>query len=124
MPYGAEALKDSAKTILIVEGEKTAEAAKRIFPDLIVLSWVGGSGSVHLTDWTVLMRREVILWPDNDKPGLKCMAKLKSILDAAGVDLVRVVSLPPDTPKSWDLADDLPEGWNQTFLDKLMSESI
>ena len=124
MPYGAEVLKNSVKPILIVEGEKTAEAAKKIFPGLTVLSWVGGAGSVHLTEWSVLMRREVILWPDNDKPGLKCMAKLKSILDAAGVDLVRVVQLPAGTPKGWDLADDLPEGWNMAYLHNLIEGSI
>lgn len=124
MPYGAEALKNYAQLVLIVEGEKTAEAARKIFPGLTVLSWVEGSGSVHLTDWSSLSGREVILWPDNDEPGHKCMAKLKSILKEAGVESCRIVSLPPETPLQWDLADPLPEGWNRDTLDNLIRELI
>lgn len=124
IPYGAEALKDSTKTVLIVEGEKTAEAAKKLFPELVVLSWLAGTGSVHLTDWSLLDCRDVILWPDNDEPGLNCMIKLKGILEGVGASSVRIVSLPSRTPHSWDLANDLPEGWNRDTLDHLIHESI
>ena len=124
LPYGAELLKDSANTVLIVEGEKKCDAARGIFPDMRVVSWVAGTGSVHLTDWFSLSGREVILWPDNDEPGLKCMAKLKAILGKAGASSVRVVLLPDDTPQGWDLADAWPEGWNQTTLNNLIKESV
>ena len=124
LPYGAELLKTSSNTVLIVEGEKKCDAARSIFPDMTVLTWVAGTGSVSLTDWGLLFGREVVLWPDNDDPGLKCMNKLKTILEKVGVCSVRIVSLPADTPQGWDLADPLPEGWDQTTLDNLIRESV
>ena len=124
LPYGTELLKTSSNTVLIVEGEKKCDAARSIFPDMTVVTWVAGTGSVHLTDWGFLSGREVVLWPDNDEPGLKCMNKLKTILEKVGVSSVRVVSLPDETPQGWDLADSWPERWNQTTLDNLIKESI
>jgi hypothetical protein len=123
-PYGAELLKGSLNTILIVEGEKKCDAARSIFPDMTVVSWVAGTGSVHLTEWSVLKGRDVILWPDNDGPGLKCMEKLKTILEKAGANSVRVVSLPAGTPQGWDLADSLPNGWDMATLDRLVREAV
>lgn len=124
LPYGAELLKHSVNTILIVEGEKKADAARVIFPNMTVLSWVAGTGSVHLTDWSCISDRTVVLWPDNDDPGIKCMAKLKSILEKVGAQSVRVVSLPFHTPHQWDLADELPEAWDRTTLVNLIKEAV
>lgn len=124
LPYGAELLRGSNNTILIVEGEKKCEAARSLFPDMTVISWVAGTGSVHLTDWSVLKGREIILWPDNDEPGLKCMEKLKMILGKAEASSVRVVSLPSDTPQGWDLADEFPDGWDKAYLQKIVIEAI
>lgn len=123
-PYGAELLKSSTNTVLIVEGEKKCDAARSIFSALTVLTWLAGTGSVHLTEWTVLKGREVILWPDNDNPGLKCMEKLKMILEKVGAGSVRVISLPADTPQGWDLADPLPDGWDMATLDRLVCEAV
>ena len=124
LPYGAELLKNSNKSILIVEGEKKCEDARGIFPEMTVMTWVAGTGSVHLTDWSSLSGKEVVLWPDNDEPGLKCMKKLKTILEKGEVSSIRVVSLPADTPQRWDLADELPEGWDMASLDNLIRDSI
>ena len=124
LPYGAELLKTSTNTILIVEGEKKCEVARNFFPNMTVMCWIAGTGSVHLTNWSALKNRDVILWPDNDEPGLKCMPKLKTILEKIEASSVRIVSLPADTPQGWDLADPLPEGWDQTTLDNLIRESI
>ena len=123
-PYGAELLKNSNNTVLIVEGEKKCDAARKIFPDTTVITWIAGTGSVHLTDWSPLAGREVILWPDNDEPGLICMEKLKKMLEKAGVGSVRIVSLPADTPQGWDLADTLPVGWGRDTLDNLLRKAI
>lgn len=124
LPYGAELLKTSSNTVLVVEGEKKCDAARGIFPDMTVVTWVSGTGSVHLTDWSSLSGKEVVLWPDNDDPGLKCMNKLQTILEKVGVGSVRVVPLPDDTPQGWDLADSWPERWNQTTLDNLINEAV
>jgi hypothetical protein len=123
LPYGAELLTGSTNTVLIVEGEKKCEAARSIFPNMTVVSWVAGTGSVHLTDWSALASRDVVLWPDNDEPGLKCMPKLKNILEGVGASCVRIVSLPTDTPHGWDLADEFPVAWDKVYLEKLISEA-
>lgn len=121
LPYGAELLKGSSNTILIVEGEKKCESARSLFPDMTVISWIAGTGSVHLTDWSALAGRDVVLWPDNDEPGLKCMAKLKNILEGFGANSVRIVPLPDDTPHGWDLADEYPDTWDHGTLISILA---
>jgi len=79
MPYGLETLKND-RNVLIVEGEKAAEAAKAMFPQNPVLSWPNGAAAVRSTDWSALKRRKVIVWPDNDAPGRAALADLAEIL--------------------------------------------
>jgi hypothetical protein len=109
--YGLDQLKANPEaTVLVVEGEKTAEAAKTLFPDHAVVTWSGGCGSVHKSDWSVLKDRNVVIWPDNDQPGLKAAAKITEILNQQGNDRVTIIDLPSTLPHKWDLADQLPEG--------------
>jgi len=123
--YGLEKLaQDPSKPVLVVEGEKKADAAQKMLPEYHLLSWIGGAGNVGKTNWDCLAGREVILWPDHDEPGVRCMECLKTILRAAQCISVKIVQLPKDTPKGWDLADAWPEGWNQTTLDNLIKDSV
>lgn len=108
--YGGQHLLANPKApVLIVEGEKTADAAKIIFPDYIVLTWPGGSGGVKVVDWSGLSQRKITIWPDADEPGLKAAANIAEILKASGAEGIKLVDLPEDLPKSWDLADEIPE---------------
>jgi putative DNA primase/helicase len=91
--------------VLVVEGEKTADAAAKLFPDHAVITWQGGSAAVDRVDWSVLTGRNVLLWPDNDSAGRKAMTHLKARFPDA-----TVVSLPTSLPERWDLADPLPAG--------------
>lgn len=119
--YGLEKLKDHPdKPILVVEGEKTADAAQKLLPAYTVVTWIGGTGSVKKVDWTPLAGKDVTIWPDNDEPGLKAAHIIKDKLDQVNLDRglgspVKIVDLPKDLPKKWDLADALPMGW--TFKD-------
>jgi Ti-type conjugative transfer relaxase TraA len=97
------------KPVLIVEGEKTAEAAKHIFPDMVVTTWNGGAGAPHLSDWSPLKDREAIIWPDNDKVGFKAARAVESLCHDAGVKTIQTVQ-PENCPEKWDLADKLPSG--------------
>ena len=109
--YGLDQLKPKPDvSVLVVEGEKTAEAAKSLFPDYAVVTWSGGCGSVHKSDWSVLKDRNVVIWPDNDQPGLKAAAKITEILNQQGNDRVTIIDLPSTLPHKWDLADQIPEG--------------
>lgn len=57
---------DPRATILIVEGEKDADAATLLFPSFIVTTWMGGANAVAKSDWPVIQGRDVIVWRDND----------------------------------------------------------
>ncbi len=91
--------------VLLVEGEKTAEAALRFFPTYICTTWQGGSESFSKADLAPLQGRDVVFWPDNDEPGIAVVDEVLASLPQA-----RVVELPPCMPHKWDLADPVPEG--------------
>lgn len=94
--------------VLIVEGEKTADAAKMLFQSMVVTTWPGGAESVDRADWSALHKRKVVLLPDNDDPGIKAMTRLAKLLHDAGADEIKGITpaLPGETlPKGWDVAD-------------------
>jgi putative DNA primase/helicase len=109
--------------VLITEGEKAAEAAALLFPDLVVLSWCGGSQALQAVDWTPLAQRAVTLWPDADGPGREAMATLSALL--LELDCTVAVVLPPGcTESDWDLAD-APgaDGWDLADADWTPAEA-
>lgn len=91
--------------VLIVEGEKTAVAASKLFPSHVVLTWQGGSKRVARAAIDPLLTRAtpIVLWPDADKPGRDAMVYLKARIPSA-----RLVHLPDSLPDGWDLADPIP----------------
>lgn len=91
--------------VLIVEGEKTADAAQRLFPSAVAITWPSGCKAIDKADWSSLAGRRCTLWPDADAVGKDAMAKLAPRLLAAGVAQVRIVHPPADVPEGWDLAD-------------------
>lgn len=95
--------------VIVVEGEKTADAAREIFQSYVIVTWPGGSSAAKFADWDVLKDRDVILWPDADEPGIKAMNSIGEILQKSNCASVKMVQLPKDLSKGWDLADD-PEG--------------
>lgn len=95
--------------VLVVEGEKTAEAARQLFPDHAVVTWSGGANSVDKSDWSPLAGRDVVLWADNDEPGKKAMEAIAATLKTVARS-VQFVQLPIELPKGWDLADTIPDG--------------
>ena len=97
-------------SVLLVEGEKTADAAQTFFPHYAVLTWSGGTNAVSKADFSPLHARNVVIWPDNDEPGFKAALALAEILErkVASLSIVQ----PPDTlPEKWDLADFAPAGF-------------
>jgi Ti-type conjugative transfer relaxase TraA len=138
-PYGLEKLRnDQDKPILVVEGEKTADAAQKLLPGYHVLSWIGGRSNVDKTNWECLAGRTVSIWPDYDYDlgGQKAAEKLSETItnhnrNAGKESPVGVVHLPEhlhDGPErlkdGWDLADKLPEGWTVGTVEKMIMESL
>lgn len=96
--------------VIVVEGEKTADAASVLFPTSCVVTWPGGSHAADKTDWTPLYGRAVIVIPDADDPGRKACSKICAILSANGCT-VRWIDPEPTRPRGWDLADALADHW-------------
>lgn len=107
--YGLE-LWHASETIVIVEGEKCADALVSIGVD--ATSLMGGANtSIEKTDLTPLAGKTVVLWPDHDTPGSSLMDKLAEPLAALGC-AVRRLTPPAMKPVGWDAADAVAEGFD------------
>lgn len=106
--------------VLVVEGEKTADAAARLYPGHAVCCWSSGCKSVGRADWASLRGRLVWLWPDADEPGGQAMAKLAGMLLALDCTVV-VVENDPAAPLGWDLAD-APASWTTALAAKVLAK--
>lgn len=80
--YGIERLKPG-KQVMIVEGEKTADAAYELM-NMPVVTWAGGTNAVEHSDWSVLAGYSVIIVPDADKRGREAADKIAAILYRLG----------------------------------------
>lgn len=114
------------KPVLVVEGEKTADAAQKLLPEMNVVSWPGGTGAVNKIDWSPLEGRQVTLWPDNDTAGIKAMEQITKQLIVLGVpeNDIHQVQLPSNTPAKWDLADNLPADWSMATVRDLLNNEF
>ncbi|MEM7171264.1 MAG: DUF5906 domain-containing protein [Pseudomonadota bacterium] len=123
--YRQEQLLDRPEApVLLVEGERCAEAAQEHFPDHVALSWLGGCKAVDQVDWRPLGGRRVVLWPDNDPPGQKAMKKIAAHLQEIGCPDVRLVQVPEGLPPTWDLADCLPHEFQRQNLRDLLESTV
>ncbi len=68
------------------------------------MTWSGGSKAIAKSDFSPLSERNIVIWPDNDKPGMEAAASIYKLL-AGKAKSIRIV--PPDLslPEGWDLAD-------------------
>ena len=108
--YGLNLLASMPRAVVVVvEGEKCADALRRLDPSTPVISWPGGSNGVQYAEWEPLRGRRVVLWPDADEPGRKAMAVVAAILAPLGCQ-VKLVHPAADAPKGWDVADAITAG--------------
>lgn len=120
--YGLDRLYERPQAqVLLVEGEKCADAANAAFGllgvNVVAVSWMGGGKSLSKTYWKSLKGRSVVIWPDNDeegwrttlgyaRPGGSWNRGLFEYLVAAEVDRVKIVHITPESrAKGWDIAD-------------------
>ena len=94
-------------SVILVEGEKTADAAATRFPGQPCVTWCGGVGQVGQADFAPLYGRRIVMWPDNDEPGRQAMATIAETLlkRACTISLID----PSGWPEKWDLADAQPD---------------
>lgn len=146
--YGAELLlADQEANIVLVEGEKAADAARRLLADfpVLVLTWPGGCKAVDKADWSMLAGRKVVGWPDCDsqcyadnqpqagqlkpyheQPGMAAMLRIAEILEQHGASM-RIVAVPKpgaEWPNGHDLADLEAEGWSGDQVMQYLRERL
>lgn len=98
------------KPVLIVEGEKSADAADKLLGEKYqVTTWPSGGNSWSKADWSPIYGRTVLLWPDSDEPGIKCAGQIADHLYANGCQ-VKVLNVQANG--GWDAADALYEGFD------------
>lgn len=120
-----------AKSLVIVEGCKTAAAMEQYFPNSTIVTWQGGSNAVIKTDWTPISNKErVIIIPDADmkidptngqpipweqQPGMKAAIQIAKILTDQKCKVYFVNTQSQAAKKDgWDFADALAEGWEKS----------
>jgi hypothetical protein len=97
-----------APTVVLCEGEGCATALASI-GIAATTAMQGAKAPVEKTDWSPLHGKTVIVWPDNDDPGLEYGRKVAARLIALGC-AVRFVQVPVGKPSKWDAADCVAEG--------------
>jgi putative DNA primase/helicase len=118
------AVSNPEATILLVEGEKTADAVQALYDPskMVVVTWLGGANGIRATEWSTLNGRVVVAWPDNDwshtygekhpkagqvkpwheQPGNSAML---TILTLCQPSKSRWIRNPEGLPCGWDAAD-------------------
>lgn len=110
--------------VIIVEGEKCAEVET---DDFILVTFSGGANNIQNFDFSPLKKRDVYIWPDNDKqvykedhkkagellpkneqPGYKAALEIQKYLPQAIILNVDIL----EKPDKWDIADAADEGLN------------
>ena len=95
--------------VVLVEGEKCAQT----LIDLGICATTAMNGAhapVDKTDWSPLLGKHVLVWPDHDLPGKdyanRVVEKLKTL---GGIASLALMTLPENKSQSWDAADAVAE---------------
>lgn len=115
--------KDDA-TVIIVEGEKSVDAAARMLSHAKIVTWAGGTNAADKADWSLLKGRKCISWPDADEPGEKAMYIVAAKATDIGAESFKLIGWDHDKPKGWDAADAESEGWDRKRINEWLSERL
>ncbi len=114
--------------VVIVEGEKTSDAARVVFPECVIVTSIGGSKNAEHADWSVLRSRQcVLLISDADEPGRFYVNSIVRILNdlnieqiyiADGEQLSKMLTDGSARPavKGWDLANAIEDGCDPEWV--------
>lgn len=110
--------------VLFAEGEKSADAARRLLPDFVATTTLNGAQSPGKSDFSPMRGCAVYIWPDHDAAGFTYAAKIGALCHEAGAESINILDLarlavdpgtgaprPEGLPKGWDAADAEQEGW-------------
>ncbi|MTH96126.1 DUF6371 domain-containing protein [Roseibium sp. RKSG952] len=123
--YGLDRLAANPQaTVVICEGEKAADAAQILLPGYVCMTSPGGSNAAQKADWSPLISRKVILWPDADPAGTKFAETAAKLIIDAGAKAVSCLQAPTSSPAGWDAADALESGWTETQAQDFLISAI
>lgn len=110
--YGLDQLSQNPDLpVLVVEGEKAADAAKQLVEGrYVVITWPNGTNSVRIADWEPLAGRKILIWPDADAPGLKAANEIAELL-APNCPQIKIID-PSDVSAGFDAHDALMASWD------------
>lgn len=129
--YGLDRWQDG-RPVLVVEGEKCADAAHELLGEAWnIISWPGGGKAIDKVDWSLLAGCHVTIWPDADaqmnkertallplekQPGTRTAEGIAQRLLELGATVAIIdVGQPGERPDGWDVADAIEEeGWDAT----------
>jgi len=120
--------------VIMVEGEKAADAATILFSDYICMSWIGGKDNVRYTDFSPLEGRSVYLWADNDVAGVLAMyggwdnmggkskeyKRFKGVSERVNANFKKIMNS-KDFPNKWDIAD---ADWSSQQANEYLKNNI
>jgi putative DNA primase/helicase len=109
---------------LIVEGERSADAASELLPSFVVVTSPNGSKSADKADWSPLRGRRVVIWPDNDAAGLVYATTVAKLVMKARAESVAISSPPQGVSAGWDAADALKDGWTTARAAELIAAAV
>jgi putative DNA primase/helicase len=102
--------------IIVCEGEKAADAAARLCPDMVAVTSAGGAKAAAKADWTPLKGRDVVIWPDADEPGKAYADDVAKQLRKIGALSVATLRPSSDLADGFDAADAEASKWTETAL--------
>lgn len=125
--YNSDLLHQNPKAVVvIVEGEKTADAVQNQLDPTknVCTTWIGGANGIRNADFKSLHGRKIIYWPDNDteqkygskhekageikpwyeQPGNKAMLEIFEMIGSK-CSINKWVKVPQEYPHKWDAAD-------------------
>jgi putative DNA primase/helicase len=127
--YNLDKLAAKPKAIVVFcEGEKAADAAAILFPEMVATTTMGGAMSAAKTDFSPLAGRNLIIAPDNDPPGRAYKDEVVQLASKAGAARIKLFQYPKDlfgqelagvrqeVRPGYDLADVLADGWTKALL--------
>lgn len=110
------------RPVVVVEGEKAADAATELLPDHVVVTSSNGASNARYADWSSITGKDVVIWPDHDAPGRDYADTVGELVTGKAGSL-RLISPPPNMPAGWDAADALADCWSTTRVQELIGQA-
>lgn len=109
-PLYQQAMIPHAEPVILVEGERTADAL--IARSFSATTWFGGTGcSPDKVNWFPLSGKVVVLWPDNDDSGRLHMEKVAASIASIAAE-VRIIENPAEMPHKGDAVEAVELGFD------------